>query len=88
MFHFHIMNSTLRRWTEKCPVKIPNIIDDIGNPYSHLSILYIGNVLIHSHSILATLEPLIYFFNIIKKVGLIISAKKWSYSTKRIRLLD
>ena len=72
---------------KNAPSEFQNIMNDIFNPYSHFSIVYIDDVLIFSQSIDQHWKHLHQFFSIIKNNGLVISASKIKLFQTNIRFL-
>ncbi|BBN69939.1 Excinuclease ABC, C subunit, partial [Prunus dulcis] len=64
-----------------------NIMNDIFNPYSHFSIVYIDDVLIFSESVEQHWKHLHKFLHIVKQNGLVVSAKKIKLFQTNIRFL-
>jgi hypothetical protein len=52
--------------SEKCPYEFQNIMNEIFNPFSHFSIVYIDDVLIFSKSIEEHWKHLNTFVNIVR----------------------
>ena len=61
---------------KNAPSEFQNIMNEIFNPYTTFSIVYIDDVLIFSKSIDQHFKHLYTFLNIVKKHGLVVSAKK------------
>ncbi|HET6457955.1 MAG TPA: reverse transcriptase family protein, partial [Nitrosopumilaceae archaeon] len=72
---------------KNAPSEFQNIMNDIFNPYSHFSIVYIDDVLIYSQSIEQHWKHLNQFFHIIKTNGLVVSASKIKLFQTKIRFL-
>jgi hypothetical protein len=63
------------------------IMNDIFNPFSHFKIVYIDDVLIFSRSIKEHWKHLNAFLDIIKRSGLVVSAKMIKLFQTKIRFL-
>ncbi|CAL9024213.1 unnamed protein product [Prunus brigantina] len=61
---------------KNAPSEFQNIMNEIFNPYSHFSIVYIDDVLIFSESIEQHWKHLHKFLQIVNHNGLVVSAKK------------
>ena len=62
-------------------------MNDIYNPYTHFTIVYIDDVLVYSNSIDQHFKHLHTFLHVIKKNGLVVSAPKMKlFQTKIIFL--
>ncbi|CAL8135781.1 unnamed protein product [Prunus armeniaca] len=72
---------------KNAPSEFQNIMNEIFNPYSHFSIVYIDDVLIFSESIEQHLKHLHKFLQIVKQNGLVVSAKKIKLFQTNIRFL-
>ena len=62
-------------------------MDDIVNPYSHFSRLYINDVLILSFSIEKHYQHSKTFFNVFKRNGLVVSQRKMKLFQTKVRFL-
>lgn len=69
------------------PGEFQNIINEIYNPFSHFSIVYIDDILIFSKSIEEHCKRLNSFMDIIKINGLVVSAPKIKFFQTKIRFL-
>lgn len=65
------------------PLKLKNalseflfIMNDIFNPYSTFTIVYIDNVWVYSNSIEQQFKHLNIFLKLVKNAGLVVSAKR------------
>ncbi|CAL8118500.1 unnamed protein product [Prunus armeniaca] len=72
---------------KNAPSEFQNIMNEIFNPYSHFSIVYIDDVLIFSESIEQHWKHLHKFLQIVKQNGLVVSAKKIKLFQTNIRFL-
>ncbi|KAI5339377.1 hypothetical protein L3X38_018649 [Prunus dulcis] len=72
---------------KNAPSEFQNIMNDIFNPYSHFSIVYIDDVLIFSESVEQHWKHLHKFLHIVKQNGLVVSAKKIKLFQINIRFL-
>ena len=72
---------------KNAPSEFQNIMNEIFNPYSTFSIVYIDDVLIYSKSIDQHFKHLYTFLNIVKKYGLVVSAKKMQIFQTKNRFL-
>lgn len=72
---------------KNAPSEFQNIMNEIFNPYTTFSIVYIDDVLIFSKSIDQHFKHLYTFLNIVKKHGLVVSAKKMQIFQTKIRFL-
>lgn len=72
---------------KNAPSEFQKIMNDIFNPHSQFTIVYIDDVLIFSNSIIQHWTHLEQFFNIVKHNGLVLSAKKISLFQTRVRFL-
>ncbi|BBG96817.1 Excinuclease ABC, C subunit, partial [Prunus dulcis] len=72
---------------KNAPSEFHNIMNEIFNPYSHVSIVYIDDVLIFSESIEQHWKHLHKFLQIIKQNGLVVSAKKIKLFQTNVRFL-
>ncbi|BBG92821.1 hypothetical protein Prudu_000660, partial [Prunus dulcis] len=61
---------------KNAPSEFQNIMNDIFNPYSHFSIVYIDDVLIFSESVEQHWKHLYQFLSIVKKNGLVVLPRK------------
>lgn len=69
------------------PSEFQNIMNNIFNPFSHFTIVYIDDVLIYSNSIEEHWKHLNSFFNTVKTNGLVLSPSKCSLFQTRVRFL-
>ena len=69
------------------PIEFQNIMNDIFNPFSHFTIVYIGDVLVYSNSIDERWKHLYSFLKTIKINGLVISTKKIKLFQTKVRFL-
>ena len=69
---------------KNAPSEYQHIMNDIFNPFSHYSIVYIDDILIFSNSISEHWKHLTAFFYTIKSHGLVISAPKLNYSNLKL----
>ncbi|CAN4115889.1 unnamed protein product [Withania somnifera] len=72
---------------KNAPSEFQNIMNGIFNPFSHMSIVYIDDVLIFYEDIDSHFKHLNTFLNIIKHNGLVVSAKKINLFQTSIRFL-
>lgn len=72
---------------KNAPSEFQNVMNSIFNNISHISIVYIDDVLIYSEDIDSHFKHLNIFFKIIKHNGLVISAKKIRLFQTKIRFL-
>ena len=72
---------------KNAPSEFQNIMNDIFNPYSQFSIVYIDDVLIFSESIEQHWKHLNKFLQVVKRNGLVVSAKKIKLFQTNIRFL-
>ena len=72
---------------KNAPSEFQNIMNEIFNPFSHFSIVYIDDVLIFSKSIDEHWKHLHSFFKTIKTNGLVVSASKVSLFQSKVRFL-
>ena len=64
-----------------------NIMNDIFNSFSHFTIVYIDDVIVYSKSIDEHWKHLYSFLDVIKRNGLIVSAKKIKIFQTKVRFL-
>lgn len=64
-----------------------NIMNDIFNPYTTFTIVYIDNVWVYSNSIEQQFKHLNIFLKLVKNVGLVVSAWKMKFFQTKVRLL-
>ena len=69
------------------PIEFQNIMNDIFNPFSHFTIVYIGDVLVYSNSIDERWKHLYSFLKTIKINGLVLSTKKIKLFQTKVRFL-
>ncbi|CAN4118010.1 unnamed protein product [Withania somnifera] len=72
---------------KNAPSEFQNVMNSIFNHISHISIVYIDDVLIFYEDIDSHFKHLKIFFNIVKTNGLVVSAKKIKLFQTRIRFL-
>ena len=72
---------------KNAPSEFQHIMNDIFNNYSKFTIVYIDDVLVYSTTIDQHISHLNTFLSIVKKHGLVISAKKISLFQTKIRFL-
>jgi hypothetical protein len=72
---------------KNAPSEFHNIINNIFNPFTHFSIVYIDDVLIFSKFIEEHWKHLNSFLETIKHSGLVVSAKKIKLFQTKIRFL-
>ena len=72
---------------KNAPSEFQRIMNDIFNPYSTFSIVYIDDVLIFSEDIEQHFKHLNIFYNVIKKNGLVVSPTKMKLFQTSIRFL-
>jgi hypothetical protein len=72
---------------KNAPSEFQNIMNDIFNPYSHFTIVYIDDVLVFSRSIEEHWKHLNKFLHIIKSNGLVVSAPKIKLFQTKVRFL-
>jgi hypothetical protein len=72
---------------KNAPSEFQNIMNDIFNPFSHFTIVYIDDVLIFSKSIEEHWKHLNAFLDTIKYNGLVVSASKIKLFQTKIRFL-
>ena len=72
---------------KNAPSEFQNIMNDIFNPVSHFTIVYIDDVLIFSKTIDEHWKHLHSFLDTIKHSGLVVSAKKIKLFQSKIRFL-
>ncbi|CAL9004327.1 unnamed protein product [Prunus brigantina] len=72
---------------KNAPSEFQNIMNEIFNPYSHFSIVYIDDVLIFSKSIEQHWKHLHKFLQVVKQNGLVVSAKKIKLFQTKVRFL-
>lgn len=72
---------------KNAPSEFQNIMNNIFNPYSNMSIVYIDDVLIFSEDIESHFKHLNTFLKIIKHNGLVVSSKKIKLFQTAIRFL-
>ena len=72
---------------KNAPSEFQNIMNNIFNPYTYMSIVYIDDVLIFSENIDSHFKHLNTFFKIVKFNGLVVSAKKMKLFQTSIRFL-
>ena len=82
-YEWNVMPFSLKN----APSEFQHLINDIFNNYSKFTIVYIDGVLVYSTSIDQHISHLNAFHNIVKKHGLVISAKKISLFQTKIRFL-
>ena len=73
--------------SKNAPSKFKNIMNDIFNPYTNFSLLYIDDVLIFSNSIKCHFKHLEIFQKIVRENGLVVSAFKLKLFQTKIRFL-
>ena len=69
------------------PSEFQNIMNDIFNPYTHFTIVYIDDVFVYSNSIDQNFKHLHTFLHVIKKNRLVVSASKMKLFQTKIRFL-
>ena len=74
-------------WIKKCSNEFQNIMNDIFNPFSHFSIVYIDDILIFTKSISEHWKHLTAFFYTIKSHGLDVSAPKIKFYQTKVCLI-
>jgi hypothetical protein len=72
---------------KNAPSEFQNIMNDIFNPFTHFTIVYIDDALIFSKSIEEHWKHLNSFLDTIKHSSLIVSAKKIKLFQTKIRFL-
>ena len=72
---------------KNAPSEFQNIMNDIFNPYSKFSIVYLDDVLIFSKNLTEHQQHLDEFIKLIKNNGLVVSAKKIKIFQTKIRFL-
>ena len=72
---------------KNAPSEFQNIMNDIFNPFSHFTIVYIDDVLVYSNSIDEHWKHLYSFLDTIKRNGLVISDKKIKLFRTKVRFL-
>ena len=72
---------------KNAPSVFQNIMNDIFNPFSHFTIVYIDDVLIYSNSIDEHSKHLYSFLDTIKRNGLVVSAKKIKLFQTKVHFL-
>ena len=72
---------------KNAPSEFQHIMNDIFNPYTQFTIVYIDDVLVFSQSIEQHFKHLEIFFRVIKKNGLVVSASKLKLFQTKIRFL-
>jgi hypothetical protein len=72
---------------KNAPSEFQNVMNDIFNPYSHFTIVYIDDVLVFSKSIEEHWKHLHKFLQIIKSNGLVVSAPKIRLFQTKVRFL-
>jgi hypothetical protein len=72
---------------KNAPSEFQNIMNDIFNPFSHFTIVYIDDVMIFSKSIEEHWKHLNAFLETIKHNGLVVSASKIKLFQTKIRFL-
>ncbi|CAL9013023.1 unnamed protein product [Prunus brigantina] len=72
---------------KNAPSEFQNIVNEIFNPYSHFSIVYIDDVLIFSQTLEQHWKHLHKFLEIVKTNGLVVSAKKIKLFQTNVRFL-
>ena len=72
---------------KNAPSEFQNIMNNIFNQYSHISIVYIDDVLIYSEDIDQHFKHLQTFLKVAKQNGLVVSAKKIKLFQTAIRFL-
>ena len=72
---------------KNAPSEFQNIMNDIFNPFSHFTIVYIDDVLVYSNSIDEYWKHLYSFLETIKRNGLVLSAKKIKLFQTKVRFL-
>jgi hypothetical protein len=82
-YEWNVMPFSLKN----APSEFQRIMKYILNPFSHLAIVYIDDVLIYSKSIDEHWKHLNSFLDIIKTNGLVVSAKKIKLFQTKIRFL-
>lgn len=70
------------------PSEFQNIMNNIFNEYSHISIIYVDDVLIFSKDIDQYFKYLQTFLKIVKQNGLVVSAKKIKLFQTSIRFIS
>ena len=73
--------------SKNAPLEFKNIMNDIFNPYTNFSLLYIDDVLIFSNSIKCHFKHLEIFQKIVRENGLVVSASKLKLFQTKIRFL-
>lgn len=72
---------------KNAPLEFQNIMNDIFNPYTTFTIVYIDDVLVYSNSWEQNLKHINIFLKVVKNEGLIVSAKKMKLFQTKIRFL-
>jgi len=72
---------------KNAPAEFQNIMNNILMPYSGFDIVYLDDVLIFSDSVEQHLKHLKIFKELIKRNGLVISAKKMILAVTKVRFL-
>ena len=72
---------------KNAPLEFQNIMNDIFNPYTHFTIVYIDDFLVYSNSIEQHFKHLHTFLHVMKKNGLVVSAPKMKLFQTKIRFL-
>jgi hypothetical protein len=72
---------------KNAPREFQNIMNEIFNPFSHFSIVYIDDVLIFFKSIEEHWKHLNTFVNIVNANGLVVSASKVKLFQTKVRFL-
>ena len=72
---------------KNAPSEFQNIMNEIFNPSSHFTIVYIDDVLIYSHTLEEHWKHLKLFFELIKINGLVVSASKVNLFQTKVRFL-
>ena len=73
---------------KNAPAEFQNIMNNILMPYSGFAIVYLDDVLIFSDSVEQHLKHLKIFKELIKRNGLVISAKKTILAVTKLRSLS
>ena len=66
-------------WTPKACLERQNIMNDIFNPHTHCTIVYIDDVLIFSNSVYKHFKHLHTFLHVIKENGFVYLHQKRNY---------
>jgi len=82
-YKWNVMSMELKN----SPSEFQNIMNNILIPYSKFTIVYLDDVLIYSDSIEQHLKQLKIFKDLIKKNGLVVSARKMTIVVTKVRFL-